>query len=307
MLVGFINGDGARNPGQWVDEGGAGTVRGLVSNGHGALVHGSSPCQIVPNTLNDDGYRRDCGGFASRPSIFASPSKPGRAYSPLRSHPMLTDEQQQEQRQQRRPPKPVIGRKRVLLGANYQLADSVLPSPHSHDIPHNSRLALIASRHVHIHPNGYFNASAGTERVLCRWKPPPVGAGLPSMDEIQALLAQFDHKYEEQLLWAIYEGGWELSLTRTRFIRMLNSNKPLLDNDEMGDPIPQLEQFTAWDATIFEEAMRMNWKDFYRASIMVRKSTKSCVAFYYNTWKHDVAYKRVKSERVPSPTKMGYV
>lgn len=298
-----MHGGVAGNPGGWVGEGGAGLVRELVSNGHGALVHGSAPCQIVPNTFDDDGNRRGCG-YVSRPSIFASPGGSGRASSPSRFRPALTDEQQQEQQQQRRPPKPVIERKRIPQGANYQLADSALPGPHSHDLPFNSPPAVITSRFVHTRPKGPFNASASAEGGLCRWKPPPVGAGLPSMAEVQALLAQFDHKYEEQLLWAIYEGGWELSLTRIRFHEMLDSNKRLLDKDEMGEPILEVEQFTAVDATFFEEAMRKNWKDFYRASFMVGKSTKSCVAFYYNTWKHDEAYKRVKSERVPKAGEM---
>jgi len=297
-----MDGGAAGSRGRGIDGGGAGGVRGVVSNGNSSLVHGASPCQIVPNSLDDDGNRTGRGGYGSRPSIFASPGGAGRASSPSRFRPALTEEQQQQQQQQQpRPPKPEYERKRIPQGANYQLADSALPAPHSNDLPHNPRLAVITSRRVQTQPNGPFTASVGAGEGLCRWKPPPGGAGLPSMAEVQALLAQFDRKYEEHLLWAIYEGGWELSLTRIRFHKKLNTKEPLLDKDEMGKPIPLVERFTASDVLNFERAMSERWKDFHWASRYVRKSTKSCVVFYYNKWKQTPAYKRLKPVRVPVP------
>jgi len=300
---GELDGGAAGNRGRGIDEGGAGGVRGVASNGHGSLVHGASLCQIVPNSLDDDGNRTGRGGYASRPSIFASPGGSGHSSSPSRFRPARTDEQQQQmqQQQQPRPPKPEYERKRIPQGANYQLADSALPAPHSNDLPHNPRLAVIVSRRVQTQPNGPVTALVGVGEGLCRWKPPPAGAGLPSMAEVQALLGQFDRKYEEHLLWAIYEGGWELSLTRIRFHKKLNTKEPLLDKDEMGKPIPLVERFTASDVLNFERAMSEKWKDFYWASRFVRKSTKSCIAFYYNEWKKTPTYKRLKPVRVPVP------
>lgn len=57
------------------------------------------------------------------------------------------------------------------------------------------------------------------------------------------------------------------------------------EKDARGQDLPPLEQFSPSDEALFAQAMQQRPKDFCNAGLLLRKSTKACVAYYYSAFK----------------------
>ncbi len=277
----------------------------------------AAPCVVVANFQEEDNAASSSsalGGagvparrYPARPSLYnastgmyGSPGGMGRTSTKGGAASSSSSSSYSSSSSDKSVPKP------VPVGTSFQLKESDLPAPHTNDLPDKPTPPVIVTRRVRQPsppggPPGKIVIRLTLGDKMCRWKHPPRGDGMPTMVEVEQLLAQFDTAVEEPLLWAVYQEGWELESAAHNFRKRLSSQKPLVDLDENGDTIPPLESFSKTDAQLFEKAMQERWKDFHWAGRALRKKTKSCIAYYYNEWKKTDAYRRVKASRPAGP------
>ncbi len=213
---------------------------------------------------------------------------------------------------------PAHERTPVLVGPAYQLPESALPHPLTNDLKVLDRAVALAPPRV----GARLFLPLGDP--MCRWKPPPMPlrpagrvavaaaaaaagpgggaegtgegngggeggaatAAVVSTEAVAAYVGKFPGM-EEQALWVLYQAGWGLSLAERRLREYLkaSNSEPPRDLDERGEEIPPLERFSPQDEVAFAELMRQHFKGFRHAAQHLGKSTKACVAFYYNTYK----------------------